>query len=116
MNKEEYKNEIKELIENDDELANGRDEEIIYEIDGLKVYGGFCDGVRGVDHNVLLNNGVKWADILKWGTLVVPEFQIYISDIPISKFEEIGYKKANFDNNHIMGEKKAKNINQGIYF
>lgn len=37
MNKEEYKNEIKELIESDNELADGSDKEIIYEIDSLRV-------------------------------------------------------------------------------
>ncbi|MCF1585711.1 hypothetical protein LQF60_09045 [Tetragenococcus koreensis] len=114
MNKEEYKNEIKELIENDDELAYGSDKEVIYEIDGLKVYGGFYNGIRGVDHNILSNNEVKWKDILQWGTLVVPEFQTYIGDFPILKYEKMGYRRADLDNNHIMGSKKSQQFEQGL--
>ncbi|GMG66734.1 hypothetical protein [Tetragenococcus halophilus] len=114
MNKEEYKNEIRELIESDDELAYGSDEQVIYEIDGLKVYGGFYDGIRGVDHNILLDNEVKWKDILQWGTLVVPEFQAYIGDASIPKYEKMGYRRADMKNNHIMGQKQKKQMDHGL--
>ena len=105
MDKQQYKALLIDMLKDMPELLSGYDEEIIYHIDGLNVYGAFDCGSRGVDHNILLFNGVNWDDILNFGCLAVPETAAYISQYPVDMFEALGYERLPLDNNHINGYK-----------
>ena len=105
MKKEQYKAKLIDMLKDTPELLSGYYEEIIYQIDGINVYGAFDYGSRGVDHNILLFNGVTWHDILEWGCVVVPETAAYISDDPVSMFDKLGYERLPLNNNHIVGYK-----------
>lgn len=102
--RDKFKKELLELIEDDEALATGTEEEIIYTIDGIVVYGGFDLGMRGIDHNILLFDNVSWEDILVWGTVVVPETESYIGDSTNERFERLGYKRMPLNRNHIVGD------------
>ena len=103
MDKQQYKALLIDMLKDMPELLSGYSEEIIYTIDGLNVYGAFEYGSRGVDHNILLINGVTWSDILEWGCVAVPETGAYISDGPVSMFDNLGYERLPLNDNHIMG-------------
>ena len=105
MKKEQYKELLIDMLKDMPELLSGYYEEIIYQIDGINVYGAFEYGARGVDHNILLFKGVTWSDILEWGCVVVPETESYISENPVSMFDKLGYERLPLNNNHIMGYK-----------
>ena len=105
MKKEHYKELLIDMLKDTPELLSGYTEEIIYTIDGINVYGAFEYGSRGVDHNILLVNGIEWADILEYGCLVVPETAAYISEHPVELFDALGYERLPLNNNHIMGYK-----------
>ncbi|MBK5077326.1 hypothetical protein IL308_11225 [Lactococcus lactis] len=98
--KQEYIDLIKEAIE-DGELSETTNlEEAIYIIDGLKISGEFDYGVRGLDHNALIFDEQKWADVLQWGTVIVPETTSYISDNIIPELDELGYQAVPLLENH----------------
>lgn len=103
MNKKQYKALLIDMLKDMPELLSGYDTEIIYTIDGLNVYGAFEYGSRGVDHNILLANGIEWNDVLNWGCLVVPETATYISDDHVELFDALGYERLPLNNNHITG-------------
>ena len=105
MNKEQYKELLIDMLKDTPELLSGYSEEIIYKIDNLNVYGAFEYGSRGVDHNILLVNGIEWADILEYGCVVVPETATYISENPVEMFDALGYERLPLNNNHIVGYK-----------
>ena len=105
MKKEQYKELLIDMLKDMPELLSGYDQEIIYNIDGINVYGAFEYGSRGVDHNILLFKGVTWSDILEWGCVAVPETATYISENPVSMFDKLGYERLPLNNNHIMGYK-----------
>lgn len=103
MTREEYKEALLEMIEEDETMkSNGNDYELIYVIDDIEVAGGFYHGVRSIDHNSLKFENVSWKDILTWGTVLVPETETYASDKPIQRFEKIGYERLPLNNNHII--------------
>ncbi|EPM6858975.1 hypothetical protein ACTPGW_002601 [Enterococcus faecalis] len=94
MKKSEYILKIKEMLLDDEYMRQGNsDEEIIFLIDDLAVYGGFDMGIRGTDHNTLLFEGVEWEDILSWGVVAIPESKTYVSDEKVRRFEQLGYKR-----------------------
>lgn len=95
-----FKENLKELLEEDETMAIGNPDELIYQIDDLKVFGGYMDGMRGVDHNVLKFDDVEWEEIMTWGTLVVPEHQVYYSDTEIAEFESFGMQRQPLLENH----------------
>lgn len=65
QSRQQFINRLKELIADDPSLAEGNsDYELIYVIDDIKVYGAFDCGSRGIDHNILLFEGVEWSDVL----------------------------------------------------
>lgn len=105
MNKEQYKELLIDMLKDMPELLSGYDEEIIYQIDDLNVYGGFEMGSRGVDHNILLfeNEGIGWDEILQFGTVIVPETQTYINDEPVDQFDALNYDRLPLTANHIVG-------------
>ncbi len=105
MDKQQYKELLIDMLKDMPELLSGYYEEIIYQIDGINVYGAFDYGSRTVDHNILLFDGVEWNDILEYGCLAVPETAAYISDYPVEMFEALGYERLPLNNNHIMGYK-----------
>lgn len=111
MDRNDFKKEIQMLLEEDETLTEGTDDEIIYEIDGIKIYGGYEYGYRTADHNVLLFEGVEWEDVIKWGVVVVPETETYISNDPIEKYDDLGYSKLPEHSNHLMGNNQR---HQGI--
>ncbi|MFW0731016.1 hypothetical protein [Enterococcus raffinosus] len=104
VSREEYIEELKELLSDDPTMAEGREKEIIYKIDDINVYGGFEMGVRGTDHHCLLFDGVSW------GTVVVPETQSYISDHLVEQFENLGFKNLPTNDNHLRGFKDVTEI------
>lgn len=111
MNKNEYKSYLKKKISEDDELAFSNRYKAIYVIDDLWVGGGFNEGIRSVDHWVLLDHelkslGITWEDVLNWGIILVPETKIYISDQVNSFIEKMmQYQRLPLNNNHILGFK-----------
>ena len=105
MKKEQYKARLIHMLKDMPELLSGYDQEIIYTIDGLNVYGAFDCGARGIDHNILLCKGVTWSDVLEYGCVAVPETAAYISRYPVDTFEALGYERLPLDNNHIAGYK-----------
>lgn len=109
--KEVFKAELKDMLSEDEDLSKGlSDKEIIYQIDDISVYGGFYDGIRSIDHNILLFPNIEWEDILKYGTLAVPETKTYISEEKVQKFENLGYQRTPLDNNHIIKETRKENF------
>lgn len=80
MKREEYKQRLNELLEEDETLTHGSPDEILYMIDNMVIFGGYELGNRSVDHNILEFDDVSWEEILDWGILAVPETKIYISD------------------------------------
>ena len=103
MNKEKYKALLIDMLKDMPELLSGYDEEIIYQIDGVNVYGAFEYGDRTIDHNILLFDGINWDDILNYGYLAVPETATYISDDNVEMFDALGYERLPLNNNHITG-------------
>ena len=105
MDKQQYKALLIDMLKDMPELLSGYNEEVIYHIDGINVYGAFYYGDRTVDHNILLFNGVNWDDILNWGCVAVPETEAYISEYPVEMFDNLGYERLPLNNNHITGYK-----------
>jgi len=110
--REIFKDEVRSILNDDETMAVGEPEEIIYKIDDLKVYGGFEMGVRGVDHNILIDNETSWEDIIEYGTVVVPENKTYISNKSIKEFKDLGYSNLPTNNNHIIKKGNTKNIEE----
>lgn len=103
MTREEFKEALLEIMEEDETMkSTGNDYELIYVIDDIEVSGGFDYGLRGLDHNILKFKNVSWKDILKWGTVLVPETETYISDKRIQRFEDLGYEQLPLNDNHIL--------------
>lgn len=106
LSNEEKRNHLKqsilEMLEEDPLMKYGEDDEVIYEIDDIKVYGGFSYGIRSIDHNVLKDKYIDWEEILSFGTVVVPEDQTYISNEKIDHYENLGFNQLPLDNNHII--------------
>lgn len=108
MDFNEYKAMLQDMVDEDELMKYGSEDEIIYQIDDLTIYGGFDYGIRGVDHNILLDEGVEWHDILEWGTVVVPESRSYISNTEIDRFKELGYERLPLLDNHmIKGQERS---------
>ncbi|MEC1177251.1 hypothetical protein P9B03_02040 [Metasolibacillus meyeri] len=106
--RKEYKNKLRELVEEDEGLSVGESHEIIYKIDDINVYGEFYDGIRSIDHNFLRLDDVSWEELIEWGTVVVPETQTYISDAIMPEFEILGYNSLPTGSNHLVGHKESK--------
>ncbi|HFM5522159.1 TPA: hypothetical protein ACHAKI_001827 [Enterococcus faecium] len=86
MKREEYKQRLNELLEEDETLTHGSPDEILYMIDNMVIFGGYELGNRSVDHNILEFDDVSWEEILDWGILAVPETKTYISDTMVPFF------------------------------
>lgn len=70
--------------------------EAIFMIDDILISGDFCDGIRGVDHNVLLNETFKTLEqISYYGIILVPETETFFSN-ELSKYitEINGYTRT----------------------
>ena len=79
--------------------------ESFYYIGGKYVSGEFDCGSRGLDHNALIGCGYGWVELLSHGTVIVPETLSYISDLPITDLDELGYERLPLNDNHIVGFK-----------
>lgn len=112
--REMFKQELEEMLQDDELMAYGNDDEVIYKIDDLTVYGGFEQGIRGVDHNILISDEVDWEDLIEWGTVVVPETKTYISDEQLEEFEDLGFSNLPTNSNHIVGFKEEKEAEDEI--
>lgn len=110
LKKEKYKMALESSLEECPENAVGSPHEIIYKIDDLIIYGGYCDGIRGTDHNFLLEDDMSWQEVLEMGTLCVPETSSYISNETLPEFEEIGWSQLPLDNNHIVNFKGTPSV------
>ena len=110
LKKEKYKLALESSLEECPENAVGSPHEIIYKIDDLIIYGGYCDGIRGTDHTFLLEDDMSWQEVLEMGTLCVPETSSYISNETLPEFEEIGWSQLPLDNNHIVNFKGTPSV------
>lgn len=63
MKREEYKQRLNELLEEDETLTHGSPDEILYMIDNMVIFGGYELGNRSVDHNILEFDDVSWEEI-----------------------------------------------------
>lgn len=75
----------------------------IYAIDDIIVSGDFDMGMRGVDHNALLVDGIGWDELMEYGTIIVPENGTMIGD----KHKNLPYEILPLNNNHINGFKNG---------
>lgn len=91
MTKEEYKAQLLKDIEAGEYETTENVAESIYIIDGIKVFGDFCDGVRGLDHNTLRADGIEWEELAEIGAIVVPESRAYIANEPNEEAEAAGF-------------------------
>ena len=106
MKEAEYIEYLREAMEEGYEMAYGNGlEEAIYMIDDLIIYGGFCGGVRSIEHQALKHDDVSWEQIIEWGVLIVPETESYISEVKIDELDELGYERLPLESNHIVGWK-----------
>ena len=103
MTREEFKLNLLEMLEEDETMANGTDKELIYIIDDIQVYGGFTYGMRSIDHNCLKFDDISWQEIMVWGTLIVPETKVYISDKIQFFFEQLGFTRLSKNANQFTG-------------
>lgn len=72
--KQQYLTHLHELLQSCEIELTDNFQEAIFIIDDLMISGNFCDGIRGVDHNVLLNETFKTLEqISYYGTVLVPE-------------------------------------------
>lgn len=60
---------------------------------GTLIDGEFCDGIRGIDHNVLMPTLEGSEQLVKEITLIVPETGVYISDEVIERLENEGLQQ-----------------------
>lgn len=114
LTKSEYKQYLTELIKEMPELGEGSNEECLYQIDDLCVYGAFQHGYRNIDHTILLTENINWDLVLSYGTLIVPETETYISDTPIATLNELGFVQLPLNSNHIVGFRTLEHLEQGV--
>ena len=105
MSRDEYLQYVSDMVEEDTDLQGDDLSQAIYMIDEIIVYGGFCGSTRGVDHNILLLDGITWDNLLEWGIVIVPEIGTYISNYSIRELEQLDYIRLPLDDNHIAGYK-----------
>lgn len=100
MNKQEFIEELLEIANEDPTFAEGKMDEIIYMIDDHVFFGGYEDGIRGIDHDTLKFANNSWENIIKWGTIVVPELKTYISDNEVTLLNNNGYNRVPTGESH----------------
>lgn len=66
--------------------------EAIYEIDGILVSGEFDMGIRGLDHNALIDENITWDDLQQHGMIIVPETQSVFGNVNYEIVSELGYE------------------------
>lgn len=91
MTKKEYIRQLKEAIENNELETTENLKECIYIIEDLYISGDFYKGIRGLDHNTLLFEGISWGQVIRYGTILVPETKTYISNMHELELNELGY-------------------------
>lgn len=96
---------IKQAIQDEELETTNEPTQAIYLIDGIYISGEFDCGSRGVDHNILLFDGITWKDLLTSGVIIVPETHNYISDEPVEELDRRGYARMPLHSNHIVGFK-----------
>lgn len=89
--RKEFYNELNNLINEGELQITTNLNECIYIIEDLYISGDFCDGIRGVDHNVLLFEGINWDQVIRYGTILVPETKTYINNNSNLLLNELGY-------------------------
>ena len=97
---------IKELLA-DGELTTTDDvwQAIAMLEDGTLIDGEFCDGIRGVDHNVLMPTLEGSEQLVKEITLIVPETGVDISDEVIERLESEGLQQMPLnESKYVEGE------------
>lgn len=110
MDKKEYIAYLRNLILENEELNYTKPTESIYVIDDLWIGGGYFNGIRSIDHWVLLNKelidyGLTWQHILSWGIIIVPETNSYISDVTYTLLEDMyHFIRYPTNNNYIVGQ------------
>lgn len=84
--KQQYLTYLHELLQTCEIELTDNFQEAIFMIDDLMISGDFCDGIRGVDHNVLLNETFKTLEqISYYGIVLVPETETFFSN-ELSKY------------------------------
>lgn len=94
--KERYLKYLNMLFQSNEIELTDNLNEAIFMIDDIMISGDFCDGVRGVDHNVLLDETFKTLEqISYYGIILVPETETFFSN-ELSKYitEINGYTRS----------------------
>lgn len=81
-----YREYLHELLQTGEIELTDNFKEAIFMIDDLMISGDFCDGIRGLDHNVLLDETFKTLEqISYYGIVLVPETETFFSN-ELSKY------------------------------
>lgn len=84
--KQQYLKYLNMLFQSNEIELTDNSNEAIYIIDDIMISGDFCDGIRGTDHNVLLNESFKTLEqISYYGIILVPETKTFFSN-ELSKY------------------------------
>lgn len=94
--KQQYLTYLHELLQTCEIELTDNFNEAIFMIDDLMISGDFCDGIRGADHNILLNENFKTLEqISHYGIVLVPETQSFFSNELSKYINEInGYTRT----------------------
>ena len=114
---------MNKIKENPEVMDSGNPRDLIYKIDEIRISGAFESGLRSIDHSFLwqrdysdnrayfinvdtnIREYFRISDVMRWGTIVVPETECYIADEPDEEFDALGYQRMPYSNNHIVGYK-----------
>lgn len=102
-NKIEY---LQALKDNDVEFTdNIHDAIYILTVKGKTYFvdGGFCDGIRSIDHFELKLDGYEWEDIIEMGTILVPETKTAIGTKHKEYAQKLGFSCVDEGRNQVVG-------------
>lgn len=102
-------NSLNEAIEESELSLTDNIHEAVFWHDEIGFISGEFDcGLRGMDHNgLVVDSTYNIIDVMKSGILLVPEQKTYISDDVILEFDDQGYTRLPFNDNHVAGYKEG---------
>lgn len=94
MNKKnKYLTELKKSLKDEEfQQGSGATNSIFYNEEVGYIFGDFCDGIRGLDHNSLIFDGFTFEDVANFGAVIVPEERTYIATKKYANLESEGFK------------------------
>ena len=79
---------IEELLEEEAIFKTDDVETAFYYFEGQLYAPDYDMGIRGTDHNTFVADGLNTLDVMKLGTIIIPELHTYISPKPIPELDE----------------------------